>query len=169
VNYTCADGGSGVATCQGGIVGANGTLTPVANGKPLDTSKPGTFTFRVTATDGAGNTSTVNATYTVTYDNCAGRTNGLAGRVVSVAVVLCDASGKNVGDTSITLTAVSLDGGPVTPFVPGLNPPFVFAFNKGQGQYIFTLDGKTLSSGSHTLGFTVPGDPVVHIVTFVLT
>ncbi|HVC20446.1 MAG TPA: HYR domain-containing protein, partial [Vicinamibacterales bacterium] len=53
--YTCADTGSGVATCAG----------PVPSGSPLDTSTPGAHTFTVTATDVAGNASTASVTYTV--------------------------------------------------------------------------------------------------------
>ena len=54
-DYDCADGGSGVASCQG----------PVANGRPIDTSSAGTKTFTVTATDTAGNSSTLTVTYSV--------------------------------------------------------------------------------------------------------
>ena len=57
-DYACEDeaGGSGIASCEG----------PMANGSPIDTSTPGTKTFQVTATDNAGNTASLNHTYTVT-------------------------------------------------------------------------------------------------------
>jgi hypothetical protein len=56
-DYTCSDtGGSGIASCTG----------TVANGKNIDTSKAGTYTFTVTAVDVAGNTTTRSVTYTVT-------------------------------------------------------------------------------------------------------
>lgn len=55
--YGCADesGGSGVATCSG----------PIPDGAQLNTDTPGTYTFKVTATDNAGNPSDKQATYTV--------------------------------------------------------------------------------------------------------
>jgi hypothetical protein len=54
-DYTCTDGGSGVATCQG----------PVGSGTPFDTSTPGRQTFTVTSTDNAGNPTSQVRTYTV--------------------------------------------------------------------------------------------------------
>ena len=55
--YSCSDaaGGAGVASC-------NGT---VADGAEIDTSSVGTKSFSVTATDGAGNQTTVTRSYTV--------------------------------------------------------------------------------------------------------
>ncbi len=55
--YTCADepGGSGIASCTGTV--------PV--GAAIDTATLGHRTFSVTATDGAGNTTTVTAEYIV--------------------------------------------------------------------------------------------------------
>lgn len=54
-NFSCTDaGGSTLQTC--------GSKLP---GRPLDTSTPGTHTYRVTATDGAGNSTTVTRKYTV--------------------------------------------------------------------------------------------------------
>ena len=54
--YTCSDdGGSELVSCEG----------QVPSGSALDTSAPGTFPFVVTATDGAGNTTHVSASYTV--------------------------------------------------------------------------------------------------------
>jgi hypothetical protein len=55
--YTCADGGSGIASCTG----------PVASGANVSTSTANTNTFSVTATDRAGNTSTTSVTYGVHY------------------------------------------------------------------------------------------------------
>jgi len=54
-NYACSDGGSGVASCAG----------PVANGTVVTLNTPGTFSFAVTATDVAGNQTTVTHTYQV--------------------------------------------------------------------------------------------------------
>jgi Ca2+-binding RTX toxin-like protein len=56
-DYSCTDGQSGIASCVG----------PVPDGDPIDTSTVGgPFEFSVTATDVAGNTSTVSHFYAVT-------------------------------------------------------------------------------------------------------
>ena len=52
--YTCADTGSGSATCAG----------TVPNGTPIDTWTKGVKTFTVIAIDGVGNTTTRTVTYT---------------------------------------------------------------------------------------------------------
>ena len=54
-SYACTDSGSGVATCAG----------PVASGTPIDTTRSGTFTFTVNATDNSGNPSSKTVTYKV--------------------------------------------------------------------------------------------------------
>jgi hypothetical protein len=54
-NYSCADGGSGIATCAG----------TVANGSNINTSVPGANNFTVIATDAVGNINTVTVTYQV--------------------------------------------------------------------------------------------------------
>lgn len=55
LSYSCADGGSGVASCDGSR----------ASGAPVPTGAPGTFAETVTATDRAGNTATRTVTYVV--------------------------------------------------------------------------------------------------------
>ncbi len=54
-DYSCADAGSGIASCTG----------TVAAGAPIDTSALGAHPFTVTATDRAGNDATVTHTYRV--------------------------------------------------------------------------------------------------------
>jgi hypothetical protein len=54
--YECTDrGGSSLQTCAGSV----------DHGRPLDTTTPGTHTYSVTATDGAGGTRTVSRSYVV--------------------------------------------------------------------------------------------------------
>ena len=57
VTYSCSDGGSGIATCQG----------PVASGGLLDTATVGARTFEVVGTDGVGNTTRRTVGYDVRY------------------------------------------------------------------------------------------------------
>jgi hypothetical protein len=54
-SYSCADGGSGIASCAGSLPA----------GAPLDTAAVGPHAFTVVATDHAGNTVTSTAHYTV--------------------------------------------------------------------------------------------------------
>jgi hypothetical protein len=54
--YSCTDGGSGIASCTG----------PVAAGSPIDTSTAGAHSFKVTATDNVGYSSSATSSYTVT-------------------------------------------------------------------------------------------------------
>jgi hypothetical protein len=55
VNYSCADSGSGVQSCTG----------TSQSGTDLDTSRTGSYNFRVTASDAAGNTTTETTSYRV--------------------------------------------------------------------------------------------------------
>jgi hypothetical protein len=57
-NFSCSDGGSGVASCVG----------TVANGANINTGSGGAKTFTVNATDNVGNTSTVSVNYNVSYN-----------------------------------------------------------------------------------------------------
>ncbi|MFN8224071.1 MAG: PxKF domain-containing protein [Gaiellales bacterium] len=57
-SYICADaGGSLLASCNG----------PAANGSPVDSSSLGAHSFRVEATDGAGNVTSATTSYSVVY------------------------------------------------------------------------------------------------------
>ncbi len=59
-DFTCADAGSGIASCTGTI----------ASGAPISTATTGTKTFTVNATDNVGKTATKSVTYTV-FEPCA--------------------------------------------------------------------------------------------------
>jgi WD40-like Beta Propeller Repeat/Right handed beta helix region/Periplasmic copper-binding protein (NosD) len=66
VAFTCGDVTSGPPTC-GALTGPQGgPLSPIASGAALPTGTVGTFTFKVTSVDGAGNQQVVTNTYTVT-------------------------------------------------------------------------------------------------------
>jgi len=57
-DYSCADSGSGVASCTG----------PVLSGGNVGTATVGARTFTVTAADNAGNSATATSAYDVVYD-----------------------------------------------------------------------------------------------------
>jgi hypothetical protein len=57
-NYTCSDGGSGVASCAGSV----------ANGANINTASVGAKTFTVNGADNAGNMSSQSVNYSVIYN-----------------------------------------------------------------------------------------------------
>ncbi len=164
-NYACTDGGSGLATCVGTL----------GNGVLIDTTSPGAKTFSVNATDNVGNAGAQPVSYNVTY-LIAPRFNPnqfTFGLLEDIRLQITDFKGVNLSRPNITLTATAVDGDPTKAkplgfldpgnkffFVPG--PP-AFAF------YDYLLDVHKLGAGTHTLSFTVQGDPVVHSVSFNLT
>ena len=93
--YSCADGGAGIATCDG----------PVASGSRIDTTSAGAKTFAVQASDNAGNTASQSASYAVGYAfsgflapvNAAPTVNtGKAGKTYPVKWQLSDANGASI-------------------------------------------------------------------------
>lgn len=170
VTYVCTDGGSGVASCAGKLVGANGVLTPVASGGALDTSMPGTHTFEVVATDNVGNTSATTLTYAVSAGICTPVPPGGAAHGIAVFdLELCGPNGQNLTVAGIVITATAVDGttAPVAA-LPAVNPGNRFVFVPLIKVYLYTLNTSKLAAGTHTLSFTVAGDPTVHTVTFKL-
>ena len=159
-SYSCSDGGSGVATCSG----------PVAGGSTIDTSSVGARTFTVNATDLVGNASSKTVSYTVSYVICVLFDQTQArqeGSTIPIKLQLCDASNQNLSSSEVTLTANDIDGNAELLTTAGnANPDTVFRL--AGGQYILNLKTTGISSGTHTLDFTVSGDPVIHSVTFVI-
>jgi hypothetical protein len=159
-SYACADGtGSGIASCVG----------TVASGLPVDTAV-GPHTFGVDATDGVGHVTTTTVNYSVTYNVCllydpTKPSNG----IVPIRLRLCDAAGQNLSSASLAATATHLDGAPPPPnFVGRTNLGFAFRYDATLGGYVYNLDTRSLSNGTHTMTFTVAGDPVPHVVSFVV-
>jgi len=148
--FSCADSGSGIASCVGSAV-------------TLDTTTPGTRTFTVTAVDVAGNPTTLIRTYNVGYNVCLqydpAKPNPLGGTMV-IKFQLCNAAGVNLSSPSIAVVATLIDGTTTPPpnFQGGSNNGNVFRFSSGM--YIYNLDTSqlpTIGAGSHSLGFTVNG------------
>jgi hypothetical protein len=163
-NYSCADGGSGLATCAG----------PVASGSPINTASVGTKTFTVNATDIVANASAQSVNYDVTYKICLqyDPTKPTNGRAQNITLQLCDVNNVNVSMASIKVTATAVDGNPSKAQPLGnLNPGNVFLYGPSTSpgaSYLYVLDSQGLGAGAHVLSFTVSGDPIVHSSPFVL-
>jgi len=108
VEYGCDDDRSGLVSCEG----------TVASGAAVDTSRPGLHTVTVTATDAAGNVTTVTHRYRVVYVVAAasGRLD-VDGPIainrnatLPVRVTLADVAGSVATDATATLRLVDAGG-----------------------------------------------------------
>ena len=166
-NYSCADGGAGVASCAG----------PVASGSNIATSTVGAHAFTVTATDNVGNTSSQTVNYTVAYNLCLLYDPTKAhrsGSAIPIKLQLCDASGQNVSAAGIVVQAtglvfVSTSAAATLADAGNANPDNNFRFDPtlgGTGGYIFNLSSAGLQTGTYLLRFTAGSDPTLHEVSF---
>lgn len=167
-NYTCTDGGSGVATCSG----------TVASGSPIDTASVGSKTFTVNATDKVGNVAPPQSvSYSVSYGVCIlyDPTRAVqSGSTIPLKIQLCDANNADVSSSSIVVHGVSLmqastAASEVLQASGNANPDNDFRFDSGLGPtggYIFNLSTKGLTTGSYVLTFTGGADPANHTLTF---
>jgi len=111
-NYSCSDGGSGVASCAG----------PVANGSNINTATVGSKTFTVTAIDNVGNTASSSVIYSVQYNFSgffAPVDNNLlnlakAGQAIPIKWRLTDANGYAVSDPGNFASITSINTGTCT-------------------------------------------------------
>jgi CSLREA domain-containing protein len=161
-DYSCSDGGAGVATTAGCV----GT---VADGASVDTSSDGTHTFTVTAKDAVGNTTTASSTYTVVapaYNVCLLYNPSKPAKVGStfpVKLQLCNAAGQNVSSADIVLVGDSVTDSsghrfPLQPnFSGNSNDGFLFRFTIDS--YIYNLDTTGYPAGTNTMWFYVESDP----------
>ena len=161
-NYSCADNGSGVASCTGSV----------AIGSLIDTATLGAKTFTVTAVDNANNSRVSTVNYTVTYaiqtlyDVAKGSKSG---STVPLKLKIRDGNGVDLSSANRALTAISVtqvSTGTVLPVqTPGnSNPNNVFRFT--DGQYMLNLKTKGYAPGQYLLNFKVENDNVVHSVAF---
>ena len=153
--YSCTDtGGSGLATCAGTL----------ANGAVIDTSRPGIFTFTVTATDGAGNRTSLTSTYVV-FKDWGGKlalppamNDVSAGSAVPVWFNLGDAPASTKGATSPTSTPIdctTLD--PTGPTVPASVSPTGSKASNGRVMYVWKTDRAWADTcRAFTLGIAAP-------------
>jgi len=162
--YSCADSGSGVASCVG----------TVANGAAISTASAGSKTFVVNAQDVAGNTASQSVGYSVSYKVCLLYDSTKAkksGSTYPIQIQLCDATGGNLTSSSIVLHATGVTQ--VSTNAPGTlddagnsNPDFDFRFDAATNSYIFNLKTTGFATGTYALAFTAGADPVVHTAPF---
>jgi hypothetical protein len=148
LDYTCSDGGSGVAVPCG---------SP-APGALLDTATTGSKSVTITAQDAAGNVATLTINYTVGYRVCLQYhpdSVTMVGAVVAIKLYLCDETGAEVPSDDLKLLAVSVD----EELAPGPNDAGTanarFEFRDVGFGYIYNLDTDFLTAGPHTLDFIV--------------
>jgi hypothetical protein len=140
VTFSCADGGSGVAS--GGCVGKDDTTTKVTNAS-LSTGAVGLHTFTVTTIDKVGNTATQSLSYRVIYNICLSydpNASKTVGATVNIVVRLCNAAGTSVSAQTIQLTAVEVStGGVLLAPVPNGSGGLVFSYTPNDRTYSFGL------------------------------
>jgi uncharacterized repeat protein (TIGR01451 family) len=108
-SYTCADGGSGVASCQG----------TVANGSAIDTSSTGTKTFTVNTSDNVGNTSSpFVTTYTVVTGGGGGQGSADLGLTLSAPAKVAPGSTLTYSITVTNGSRTAASGAVVSDALP---------------------------------------------------
>jgi len=158
-DYSCSDPG---ATPSG--VPPENCVGTVASGSNIDTSTAGPHTFKVTATDNAGNTFTQTVTYNVGYKfsgflpplKVKGKQQTLqfkAGSTIPVKFQLADNNGNYISTATAQIwvdsnsTAGKSSG--------GANKQNYFRYDTTSNQYIFNLSTKGLAKGSHIIIVTL--------------
>jgi len=163
-NYSCSDGGSGVASCGG----------TVPNGTNLNTAVAGPNTVTVNATDRAGNSNVSVASYTVVFNVCSLYDSNLAKKIGSaypIKLQLCDAAGHNLSSSSIVVhavgvTRVSSSTAAALDDTGNANADLDFRYDAALGGYIFNLSTNGYLTGTYRLNFTAGSDPTVHSALF---
>ena len=96
-----------------------------------------------------------------------------AGRVAPLKIQLCDATGANLSDPSLVLTAIRLvqrDTSAATVVVPDspgeANADGVFRYDAALAGYIFNLSTAGLASGTWELQFRVSGATAINAIAF---
>jgi hypothetical protein len=162
--YGCADGGSGVATCVGPVVGGN----------PVDTASPGAKSFTVSATDRVGNTASQSVSYNVAYGVCVlfDQTKAYKlGSTIPIKLQLCDVGSSNMSTADIVLHATGLTkkdstASGIVEDAGNSNPDSDFRYDAELAGYIFNLSTKGLSTGTWALSFAAANDLIPHTVEF---
>ena len=170
--YACTDGGSGVASCTG-------TTAP---GAAIDTASIGAKSFSATATDLAGNTTTVAVPYTVVIPPPLFRIRALydplmahnSGSAIPIRLQVENADGVNISSSNLIVEALFVSSG--TEIGPAeeealdagqSNPLGRFRF-VSDGAYLFNLKTTGLKPGPYVLVLRIAGDTALYAVPFLI-
>jgi hypothetical protein len=159
IDYTCADSGSGIASCSG----------DVASGTNLDTSSARTVTITVTATDAVGNQSTVSHTVRVRQGpSTPGAPAASPAPNAGTFTVSWAASIDEPGiDVTYDLQRATDPSGPWTTVAQGLTSASAPQSGLAQGVYFFQVTAKddftstTSAASAPVLVDTTPPAPVI--------
>ena len=170
--YSCADGGSGSATCAG----------TVANGAAIDTASTGAKSFVVNATDVAGNSASASVTYTVVANTIS--INNIPAQAFVGGSFTPTYNYQGDGATSVTSNTpirCTVSGGTVTflhkgtctlvahaagtaNFDPATGSPQSFTIDKQTTTIsINNIPGAAVNGGSFTPTFAYTGNGNTHV------
>jgi hypothetical protein len=161
------------ASAQATVTDATSGPATATVSAPAATDQVGTFQVALSASDVAGNTTTVTCPYTVGYrighDYNASQT-AKSGSTVTLRVVLLDFFDTPVDDPTVTLTAGTVTnlatGATFAPTTPGAQSDIVFQ-HTGTA-YTYRLKTTSYPPGPYTLAFAAGADPGVHVAPFEL-
>jgi hypothetical protein len=152
VHFSCADAGSGIASCTGSS----------PDGGNLNTSTAGLHTFVTNANDNVG--------YNVValFDQTKAARSG---STIPIKIRLVDANGANVSSPAITVHAISIlqvssQSSSVLQDAGDANPDFDFRYDSSLGGYIFNLKTAGYGTGQYLLNFVTDGSPTLYSVGF---
>jgi len=165
-NYSCSDGGSGVASCVG----------PAADGAILNTSSLGTRPFTVAAADNVGNQSNASVSYSVNYNfsgylppinNAPTVNTGKAGRSFPVKWQLRDFNGTFISAlpavTSVTYQSTACGafaGNPTDPIETNTTGNSGLRYDSTANQYLYNW-ATPAAAGCYTLFVTLDSGQVL--------
>jgi VCBS repeat-containing protein len=158
-DYTCSDPdpGSGVASCSG----------DVTSGSSFDTSTVGPKTFTVTATDVAGNSTTLTSNYYVVYSITLAplKRSAKLGSAVQVEYQLQDGTGNVISDLGTLVKMESVYNGPASggcvPSDVGIRE-LLFSFPEGAtGQSSFRFLDTSMSFRLNWDTATASTEPII--------
>jgi hypothetical protein len=160
--YSCADGGSGLASCTG----------PVPSGVNFSTSAPGANSFTVNATDEVANASNLTREYQVQYQPAGVMCYGAPGHqilepvnvegssvfkqksTVPAKFRVCDANGVSIGTPGLVtgFFLIAKIAGTVTTTVNetvlSTTPDTAFRWDAAEQQWIFNISTKNLAANT---------------------
>jgi hypothetical protein len=136
----------------------------------------GIFPINVSfAGDANFNPASAPSTLTVAYGVSGGALNAQpvsSGDTVPFRIQIVNAQGGNLSSPTLVVTAYGVQKAGSTTWLPAPttgNNPAQFRFQNAQGgSYMFDLKTTGLLSGNYVFGFTVAGDPTIHVVPFVI-